>query len=660
MSTFVNDTFTGAADGDNLATHVGEIGAAWTLLNGTDAKLTASGDCYPAGTGVTRASGVAISADYSVFGEFWNAGGTEQPIGLFARLNNSSTLDGIVVRFGTSTQLLAFRYNSGTPTQLGATTTITALPNDSGVTKKILELRLAGTNVQVWWDGTKVIDVTDASVPSRIGLVAVRTAGAATTTTGYRASRFWAVDSAPTDTITGTDLVTSKVYQRTVGTTAKSLTLAGTYGGSPDNIQYRISPFGGGTPLIDWTAFSSFGSGIFSQSISITQGGPYRYELRTRNVTGDILATWSGTSSWSVGVLIAAGGQSNLPGYGDANYTVADSHVVITQDGVTWAHLADPWLGGAGASMLPSLGNKLYTDLGCPIGFIPVASLGAALIGSDGTVWDYRNPANHSDTSTLYGKLLAHIIAAGGCEFFLFNQGATDAVNGATQTAYTTALNDMVSMYTADLGVKPKWFLNEVGRSHVAGSFDAGYNAVRMSHRAFDNGTDQFCVSSTMDFTISNPDLLGGNTSHYDGTSQAILGVRYAIAIEYSLGLVAHYGSPRLSSALFTTSNKTIIRVTLIHRGGTDFTPTSSIPGFTVIDANGTKTVSAARVDGTHIDVTATTPCVGTTAVYYEYGKNPSGPTGLLVDNQSTGFPFASEGAGLAIIGGSTSNFLFM
>jgi len=646
MSLFYNDTFTGASDADNLATHVGEIGATYALLTGTDAKLTAAGRCYPAGTGATKSSGVPFSADYSVFAEVQNLGGTIRAIGIGGRWKNQATMEGYMVRFvDTTGTIQCYRYVAGTPTQLGTTQTVT-LPASGGVETKLMELRMAGTSIKVIYDGATIVDVTDSGV-SDAGFAMIRGAGTASTTTGLQFTRVYGVDAASDDTITGTDFTSKRVYQRTVATLNRSHTFAGTYTGSPADVQIRVEDFDTAATVVDWTSIA-FAGGAFSAAVTVPQGNlatnwKYKFLARTRNSGGNVLSTWTGSTMWMVGANFADFGQSNEHGYGDTVYTTADAgtYMFSTVGSGSWTEMADPWYSGGGASPGPSTANNLASHLDCPVAIIPHAPLGSGLVGVDGTVWGYRNESDHDDPTTVYGAALTRVLAAGGqLEGVFWGNGATDAQAGVSTANYLTAFNNLVSWLAEDLGASHTWVISQVGRTVAAGSYDAGYNAIREAHRQIDNGTSQFLACSTMNFAIINPDIGGGNNSHYGGASQAVKGHHYAQAYAYSLGLTSTYGDMRIAGTAFVST--TVVRVTLAHRAGTDFTPTSSIIGFVLTDSVGQKTIdTAARVDATHIDLTCSTACVGATTITYLAGKNPSGPSNLLVDNQAT--PYALQ-----------------
>jgi len=645
MATFVDDTFTGAADNDNLTSHVGETGATWTMWSGaaTVAKLTAAGTMWPNGSGFANASGTPANADYSVFGEVADLGGARgaEVIGLLGRSEEGATINNYTVRFvASASQLILFRVVAGAGTQIGATATIT-LPSAGNM--KLLELRMTGTTIEVYYDGAQVITGTDTqwSAKSKAG---VRVNGTGSLTTGLHFRRVYAVDSV-SESVTVTDKVSRSVIQRTVGGTSKSVTLSGIFVGSPVSVQVRVEGYDSAATVVDWTT-ATLGSGTFTAAVTVPQGGWYRFKARSLDGSQVVLATSDGTNRWGVGINIAVAGQSNAIGFGDTVGTTP-SDTVSYFNGTIWVLATEPLILGAGSGV--PCANELAADIGVPIGIV-MPNILAALIGDeDGTNWNFRNESNHSDTLTVYGDLLTDILAASGIEFIIWSQGATDAVNGETKAGYIAAMDSLHSFMAEDVG-DVTWIVSTVGRTLSAGSFDTGYNSIRAAHQEWDNGDDQLNISDTMDYAIINPDMIGGNTSHYGGASMQRRGIQEAIGIEYSLGLVTRYGAPRILGFFFTNDARTAIRVSITHTGGTDFTPTTGILGFVVTDTVGAKTISSAeRESASAILLTLSTACVGATTATYLAGKNPSGPTGLVVDNQTEFVALRTLGEGATV-----------
>jgi hypothetical protein len=206
---------------------------------------------------------------------------------------------------------------------------------------------------------------------------------------------------------------------------------------------------------------------------------------------------------------------------------------------------------------------------------------------------------------------------------------------------YVSAWNTMKSWFAEDLtnGAQTKWLMTQLGRSVAAGSYDVGYDSIRDAHRQLDQAGSCLLVRSTCDYTIINPDGSGGVSSHYGGVDQTKSGVAWAHGILYLLGQRSTYGGPRLTYATLDATRK-IIDVYVTHKSGSDYMPTSAIPGFSVTDQIGAMTISSAvRQSPSVVRLTLSAAATGTTTVKYLSGKNPAGPSGLLVDNGSTVYP---------------------
>ena len=429
-----------------------------------------------------------------------------------------------------------------------------------------------------------------------------------------------------------------QVFQRTLGGSSRPLTFTGTYTGAPRFIQVRLVAFTGGAEVRPWTTISTGPSGgSFSGILTVPQGGWYRTEVRSTDAALVPLATATTTRRWGVGVNVLCIGQSNMYGFGSATYTVADDRVGLLRPGAGWSVMVDPWLNNGKASPGPALGNTLVAALGVPVGLVPRPVLSAAMIGNTNTSYSYRNAANHADPATVYGAALAGALAAGGVEFVAMSQGATEAMLAAPPTAeaYVAAAQVLKAHFAEDLpsGALVDLVFSQLGRKLDGANYDLGYNRVREAHRLLDNGSSLLFAGSTLDFGIAD------GTSHYNQAGQDAHGRRLARAMLQQLGLRTAYGGPRIATLRFTSTARTAIRVQIAHRGGSDVTPVSAIPGFAVRDAVGAKTIAVRRVAADALEITCTTACAGATTVTYLAGKNPAGPLGLLHDNQTDAEP---------------------
>ena len=658
MSVVLNDTFTEAAS-TLLTLHVSDSGAAWSRHVNFPGDITidpttdeAWCSALNAGTAAHILSAYAAApAQYDILATFINRGGTAGTTGITFRSAIASGSSGntyySVRNDGTQWQL--FKTITGTATSLGtfAQTLTVGQSYDARI-----EVRNATKKLFV--DGVERISTTDDTIASTNNRIGIRAGTVQSATTGIHITSISVDDLTPLGGVIGTEIADRRVYQR-VGT-EKSITFAGTYTGLPSAVQVRVVPFGGGTPVVDWTA-TTFGSGSFSAAIVVPQGGWYQWEARSTDGVGAVIDAWTGGNRWGVGIILACLGQSNMYGWGDTVYTVADDRVSLLRSGTTWERLVEPWVNGGRASIGPTVANALVAALNIPVSCVVHAPLGSGLYGGSGAFWGFRNSGSPTDVTTVYGVALGYLQTAGGCEMILWNQGATDAVNVVSGANYTAALAQLKAWFESDLGLSAgalKLFTNQVGRRVTSGATDAGYNTIRAEHRAWDNGVDRFCVGSTLDFPIIAVDGNGSQSSHYGGASMVRLGNRYARAILFSMGVAPNYGGPFITSAKFADTNGTKIRVTITPRGGSDFTPVGSISGFRVEDGTGAKIITAAvrvsaSVSAFTIDITVSAVCTGVTKVQYGYGYNPGIVDSMLLDNQAATQAILSDGTGVVV-----------
>ena len=440
-----------------------------------------------------------------------------------------------------------------------------------------------------------------------------------------------------------------QVFQRDLGGTSRLIAFTGTYTGTPHVIQVRLVAFTGGAEVTPWTTIATGpGGGSFSGSLTVPQGGWYRTEVRSTDVALVPLATATTTRRWGVGVNILCIGQSNMYGWGSTTYTAANDRVGLLKPASPWAPMVDPWLNNGKASCGPALGNTLVAALNIPVGLVPIPILGSSMVGSTGNAYAYRNPGNHADATTVYGAALGRALAAGGVEFIAMSQGATEAVMATPPTAeeYVAATRLMKANFAEDLpdGGRVGLVYSQVGRMLSSGSYDLGYNRIREAQRLLDDGNGVLLAGSTLDLVIAD------TVSHYDQAGQDTHGRRLARAILYHLGLRPVYGGPRIASLHFADGARSLIRVQVEHRGGSDLTPATAIPGFVVSDALGTKTIAVSQAASDALDIVCTTPCSGPTSLTYLAGKIPAGPLGLLHDNQADPEPLQAATLALPVV----------
>jgi hypothetical protein len=178
-----------------------------------------------------------------------------------------------------------------------------------------------------------------------------------------------------------------QVIQRMIGTTMGTVAVAGSYSGSPDRLQARVLANGGGAAVVDWSTVETAPSGgNYLSSLAVPQGGWYQLEVRSCDAAGNTLASAVAPTKWGVGINLLCLGQSNMLGFGDNAFTIADDRVGVLAGGTTWQHMADPWIAGGKASCGPALGNALVAALGIPVGLVPSAAGTTWMVGTSWNV----------------------------------------------------------------------------------------------------------------------------------------------------------------------------------------------------------------------------------------------------------------------------------
>ena len=624
----IADSFEGAAEGSDLGLRAADSGGTWARHPSFPADLLCSGGAIRAG-GAPAAhylhSYAGLSAEFDARIGFVarSAGGSN--IGFVFRSANIAYSVGKTYYhvFHDGTKWVLYKVDKGWPAVLG-TYRQTLTP---GVEYSVL-VRCRDAAKTILIDGIERITTTDNSLvgTNRIGF---RTEGAATATAGTHITGLTVWDL-PVATVALAAMEERRVIQRTIGGTTAPVPVSGTLTGNPARIQARAVSFDGVGQPSAWQDCVISG-GTFSATLSVPQGGWYRWEAQALAGSGSPVASAAGANRWGVGIVVLCIGQSNMYGWGQTAGTSADDRVSLLRAGTTWEHLVDPWFAGGKASPGPELGNTLSRGTGLPVGLVTHAILGAGLVGPTGSVWGYRNAANPADGATVYGRALQFARRAGGCEFIAWSQGATDAAQGVSTATYLTAFHNLKGWFAQDLpdGAKIRWVHSQVGRKLDAGNLDAGYNAIREAHRQMDGGLS-LLSGSTMDFAIAD------GVSHYDRAGQDAHGRRFGRGILHLLGLRAAAGGPRIAEAAFADAGRSVLRIRIAQRGGTDLSPAGAIPGFAIADSLGPVAITgSARVASDTIELTLASPAVGQTTMTYLAGKNPAGPTGLLRDNQA-------------------------
>ena len=505
-------------------------------------------------------------------------------------------------------------------------------------------------------------------------------ATASTSTTAPRSGDPWSlyggspgtVDvAAPNSTIAVSDFADYRVFQRDVGGTSRSVTVSGTYSNMDwSRIEARVLRHGTDAVVVDWTTIDPTpGGGTFSGGLTVPQGGWYDIEVRALDSSGSVIASSRGTHKWGVGMIILVIGQSNMSGRGRPPFTAATSDLAVNYSNAgVWEHLADPYDDGspagavdndndvisssnAGGSMIPSIANTLLQTFDFPIAFVPAAKGGSNLhVNASNYGWAYRNPANHLDTSTLYGQSITKAQSVGGVELIIMHQGEADLSDGRTEAQYEADFATMIGNYRQDLYAGIPIFICQLGT--VGAGTSAGATGIRSAQHDVDNGTNVFMGATAMDL----PRI---DTWHYDTAALTVIGSRLANAIKYSFGRSTYYRGPSINSASFSDGSRNQVIVALDHRGGTDITPASGITGFEVFDnGSGVALQSAARAasDAVRLTLSRSISSGHTVTLRYLYGTTPT-VSGLVKDDSPLALPLENTTGSVTVTDAAAADF---
>jgi hypothetical protein len=193
---FVTDSFNGT-----LSQELSAYSAAWSKQFGhSDNGIIGNVTATYATTGASAAyvvyqnSASPASADYSTFTDlkYTGAGAPDPQYGPCGRMQSgASTFYAVIFRPGNSTIRL-YKFVAGAATQLGSTYSMTPTVNQI----YNVELRMAGTAIDVYLDGASIITSTDSAISTagKAGIImyAMRQTG---TDDRGRIEEFWANDA---------------------------------------------------------------------------------------------------------------------------------------------------------------------------------------------------------------------------------------------------------------------------------------------------------------------------------------------------------------------------------------------------------------------------------------------------------------------------------
>ena len=511
----------------------------------------------------------------------------------------------------------------GSPAPMGVTLTANQVVH--------IATRIVGSTLSAWaWVGstrpsTPTLTVTDSSITAAgYGGLYRQNNGAGEAPSADNFVLTDAVSTAPFSITTPYD---GRIHQRS-GTTG-TITSTGTYTGSPASIEARLVLDGTSTVVtgFDWSTkvATPSGSAFSFNFASVPQGGWYNVQIRDSAIPGAVITS----GKVGVGALYVSLGQSNARDFmyfGDSSLT--PSPLLRVNGYISPTAPASPpfniWVSPPTATSNGAIafGNALVAALGIPVGYLDLAVSGTGL----GTDWLPK-------TTTAYTTFINAVTALDGkVEGLYWIQGENDANSGVSQATYYANLTTLFSNIRTDLG-QPSLPI-ALGTLHAItlASFATDANA-----QAIKNAQVQKCQDANI-YRFERADIpVGGDGIHHTAAGFAVLGARVANVFKYIAGLATYFRGPRFASANRVSS--TVFDVTITQSAGTDFTPTSGITPWRVLDGSTPIAVSTAvRQSASVVRLNLASAPATLPTVQYFYGINPD-ISGILKDNSALALP---------------------
>ncbi|MGB4064248.1 MAG: sialate O-acetylesterase [Azonexus sp.] len=350
-----------------------------------------------------------------------------------------------------------------------------------------------------------------------------------------------------------------------------------------------------------------------------------------------------------MGILALLVGQSQLVNWFDVGVHSAVAGA-YRQSGSVYGGSAGSW------SAMPTTGNganefaaQLIAQYGVPVGMLGYAS-GGTLISQ----WD-------QSTDTLPRHAIKAVQDCGGAvEYILWAQGEADGSSGTAQATYETALTNVIANFRAQITNRSTKanlpiVLSLLGRGTSIGT-DAQASAIRAAQFAIAGSvSDVYIGAETLDIPLAD-------AAHYSAAGYVTHGKRMAQTVKYLLGDATYHRGPSIASAVVVDATTT--DVTISHRGGTDFTPTSAIVGFEIDDGGSIIVPSAAvRQSASVVRLTHASLSSGSPTVRYGYGADggdtyASTISNILVDNTALTLPLEQSPQNVAISASTSGVFV--
>lgn len=444
-------------------------------------------------------------------------------------------------------------------------------------------------------------------------------------------------DGTPPASLTATDQTANRIFQRAAGTSAKSITFAGTYTGSaPATIEIKIVNASGGATVQDWTALSSatIAGGNWSGTLSVPQGGVwYNFLARSKDSGGAVLETAAQSSnSWGVGIVFATIGSSNMRYWFAQSSSPPVTSTLTKMYSGSWAAV-----GGNGAIRFA---NLVQTGTGLLVGMMNYGVDGSAI---------YTNTLNSAGVWTdltagePYPLFETGLTAVGDCEMVLLKCTGVDADCGTSTANYKAGLDTIYGRIRTATGRSAAQlpFLLMPGQTTNAnsdGATDARWAAIMDASIQWAEETTGGYIGGSM------IDLPRVDVYHYAAATYERIARRFAQTVLFILGLETYPGSGLSVGA--ATYAGAVVTVQISQTGGGTALETgdggtsgTGLIGWEVFDNGTPATISSTAFSGNNVVLTCSASLSGPVTVRCLYGMNPSGVAlnadneGFVVDN---------------------------
>ncbi|MFO7713507.1 sialate O-acetylesterase [Desulfosarcina sp.] len=407
-----------------------------------------------------------------------------------------------------------------------------------------------------------------------------------------------------------TDIQEGRIFQRQGATATVAVT--GAYTGAAGAVEARVVDAKTGRVIVAWTVVDpSPQNGVYTGILPhVPQGGWYRLHVRS-GITPWVVE--EGVNRWGVGMLVACIGQSNMREWFATGKDHQPASLLMFHSDGRWQK---PMRSGNGAL---ALGNRLAEALNIPVGLLDYSVNGTGLTAK--AEWGqgfWLDTGPHG----IYRRLIEAVDSTGGSvEYVLWMQGEADAARGTvTQAEYRAGLERLV---------------NEQLRSDIKnGSTRSQLPFLIIPLVKRPTGKDTTCqwireaqmdALKTIDachLAALSIDLENRGRQHLAPVSYSILGIRTAQTILYLLGEMPYHRGPTITAVTRTADR--VIDISITHRGGTDFTPGSTITGFEALwDGQPVAVTSVSRLNAKAIRIHLQDKIPGEVRVRYLYGAHP-------------------------------------